>query len=175
MTLSVLPLTVVREMLREQTGEVFPFVMTIEDVSFPAPLYLTDSAEDWLSHDPVRKGFMGLHDYVFALPVPPQLPDLKPGSPLATTIIIDNIEDDYRTPIANAVDPRVSIAMVMGSAPTQLLYPRTGLFIVSRSYDEESVTIGISDKRIQGHGGASIYDPLIKHRQTKSIAPGLHR
>jgi hypothetical protein len=169
-----LPLATIQAMYKQETGDVFPLVVTIDDETFDDPLYLTDTAVHRLSVDPLLYGFQGLHDYVFAV-TGLLLPDLKPGSPVATTLIIDNIEADYRSQLAAATDPRVSIAMVMGSQPTTLLYPRTGLYVTGRAYDEESVTLAVSNRRVQGHGGENVLDPFIKHRQTRSVSPGLHR
>jgi hypothetical protein len=169
-----LPLATIQEMYKQQTGDVFPLVVTITDATFGAPLHLTDTAVERLSTEPLRYGFRGTYDYVFAITAL-LLPDLKPGSPIATMLVIDNIEADYRSQLAGASDPRVSIAMVMGSQPATLLYPRTGLYVTGRIYDEESITLAVSNRRTQGHGGENVLDPFIKHRQTRSVSPGLHR
>lgn len=152
-------------------------LITITDTTLAQPLRLSSHPTTRISVDPLAYGTVsGGETYEWAM-LGTALPDDSESGPRKATITIENITTDRATLLRGLTEAaRVTISAALASAPDEIVQTVTALRIVSRSYDAQSVSLGLSAQAagISGLNPAQI-EPWPAMRQTWNRAPGLHR
>jgi hypothetical protein len=174
----VVPLPFKQAAYAETVADDIAWLVTIRGAGLGTPLRLTDHSAERVAmiDDQPRYGIKAgglIYDHAI---VGLAGPDDREKTPLATSLVINNIgAEDYAGQIRRlGPTARVDIALVLASRPTEPFRKVLGLRIVGRSYDEETVTIDLS-RDAAGMDGGDELEPLIAHRQTWELSPGLHR
>jgi hypothetical protein len=153
-------------------------LITITDTTLVDPLLLSSHPSTRISVDPLSYGTISNGDtYEWALLDVPLPDDRDDGGPRKANVTIDNVTEDRATIFRNVTDAaRVTIAVVLASAPDDTIQTVTNLRIVGRSYTAQSVTLELSAQAagISGLDPAQV-EPWPAMRQTWQRAPGLHR
>lgn len=152
-------------------------LITITDTTLVEPLRLSSHPTTRLSVDPLAYGTVsGGETYEWAM-LAPMLPDDAEDGPRKATIQIENVTADRATALRGLTEAaRVTIAVALASAPDEIVQKVNALRVVSRSYDAQSVSLGLSAQSAGISGlDPSQVEPWPAMRQTWNRAPGLHR
>lgn len=170
-----LPAAALAAVNAERIADDLAVLVTISDSTLDTPLRWTNKAVSRISTDPLAYGLVSdRKTYRFALRGV-TLPDETGTNSQDTTIVIDNVVEDAAPALRGlTADATVDLAVVLVSAPDTQFLAFSGLKIVDRSYDMETVSIDVS-RHANRNGANDLLEPLSGERQTKRKAPGLHR
>jgi hypothetical protein len=111
--------------------------------------------------------------YIYALSG--SAPGDKEGSPLTTTIALDNVTQEFTEKfLALTADNEVTILVILASDPDTPVRAIPLMRITQCVNTVDSLTLSL-DRNLKVYGGDTLLEPWPSGRQTIDQAPGLHR
>lgn len=170
-----LPLFFKQALNAEEVIDDLAVLVIIDDATLAAPLRFTTSSKTRLSSEPLTYGLIASGQTYRSALLHVLLPNEREDNDQATDIVIDNVAEDIAPAMRGlSTDATVSISLVLVSQPDTSFCTITGLHVVDRSYELETVTISVS-RHANKAGASDLLEPLAGEQQTRNKAPGLYR
>lgn len=129
----------------EETGQVLAFLITIEHDDLADPIRISSDPTGLLSSSPLLYGTVSRGDTFNFLPLTLKLPDDADDAPPAMQLVLDNVGREAIPLLRSVSTPaRVSVELVLASAPDDVEAAWPEFDLVNVSYDAGQITLQLT-------------------------------